>query len=180
MSWDLSPFQIISPLGPTSNREATERIQVFKVVMIEPIHGPGHGKVNVMARPMSFLVSLYADHSLFLTLTCPPHPFSIFLCSVLCPRMLSPLDHISLGPLTYWLLIGSSQERHFQRIRGKRKRLGISPCFFLLQSNSLAIIVPCFCGSQFPPGDLLFEVLAFIGLWLLFLPLSLGPRKSRW
>lgn len=146
--------------------------------MIEPIRGPSHGKVNVMARPIASWSSLSADHSLFLTLSCPPDPFSIFLCSVLCSRRLTPLDHISLGPLTYWLLIGSSQESHFQRIRERRKRLDISPCFFLLQSNSL-VIVPYLCGFQFPPGDPLFRVPALTRLWLLFLSLSFSPRKSR-
>lgn len=43
---DLSPFQMVPPLGPPSKRMALVRVPGLGVVMVEPIHGPGHGKVT--------------------------------------------------------------------------------------------------------------------------------------
>lgn len=64
------------------------------MVMTDPIHGPGHGKVNITARPMSFLVPSYSEHSLFLTPTCPWDPFSFFVLFYI-PGGWPPGPHLS-------------------------------------------------------------------------------------
>lgn len=161
-----SLFQIVPPLSPTSHSEGPW----VRVIKVEPIHSPGPGKVNIMARPMSLLVPLCTDHSLFLTCTSPQDPFSPPFSEA------DPSGLHLLGPFANWPLTGSNQRKHFQRV--EEKEAGYLSQLLLASEQ--------FCGSrsmllllQFLPGDPFSTGPALIGLWLLFLPLSLGPLNSR-
>lgn len=132
------PFQIF-PTLPSSPRPgksiAIVTVPGLRVAMVEPTHDPGHGKVNTMAKPVRLLLPLHVHCSLF-TPTSPPDPLSLFCAPGGWHLWTTSFQALLLA----YVWSGPAWGGHFQGIRRKRVRLGISPCLSLLQNNSLAIV----------------------------------------